>query len=60
MIHSYPTEPIPSGKQGKVEFSLELPERGGHVETSFVIVSNAKPQSTILVEVRANVLTKDR
>jgi len=58
-IHSYPTEPIPSGKQGKIEFSLELPERSGHVKTSFVIVSNAQPQKVVLVEVTANILTEN-
>ena len=60
VIQSYPKEPIPLGKQGKIEFSLDLSKRHDIIETSFAIVSNAEPQKVVVVKVTANVLTEDK
>jgi hypothetical protein len=49
-----------SGKQGKIEFSLDISKRHGTVETSFVIVSNAESQKAVVVTVTANVLTGEQ
>ena len=56
VIHSYPKEPIPPGKQGKIEFSLDLSRQRGNVDTSFIIVSNVESQKAVLVKVTANIL----
>ena len=58
VIQSYPKEPIPSGKQGKIEFTLNISHMLGDVRTSFIIISNAKPQEIALVRVIANVLAE--
>ena len=55
---SYTKEPIPPGKQGKVEFTLNISHMQGGVETSLIIISNAKPQVAAVVRVTANVLAE--
>lgn len=58
IIHFYTSEPIPPGKQGKIDFSLNLENKQGKMRTSFVILSNAKPDSVVAVNVTANVLSE--
>ena len=60
VVHSYPAEPIPPGKQGKIDFSLDITEKQGNFGTSFLIISNAKPQEVAEVQVTANVLVEKR
>jgi hypothetical protein len=60
VIHSYTKEPIPSGKQGIIDFSLNISQMKDSVTTSFIIVSNAKPQSAAVVRVTANILTEEQ
>ena len=59
-IHSFPKKPIPPGRQGNIVFSLGHSKRNGPMETSFVIVSNAKPQQVAVIEVTANIHTDDQ
>jgi hypothetical protein len=59
-IHSYPKESIPPGKQEKIVFSLNILQMQGNVETSFIIISNAKSQKIAVVKVTANVVTEDK
>ena len=56
VVLSYPKESIPPGKQAKIVFSLNMSQMQGGVETSFIIISNAKPQEVAVVRVTANVL----
>jgi hypothetical protein len=58
VVQSYPKEPIPPGKQGKIEFTLNITHMQGNVDTSFIIISNAKPQEVAVVRVAANVLAE--
>ena len=58
VVQSYSKEPIPPGKQAKIVFSLDVSQMQGSVETSFIIVSNAKPQEVAVVRVVANVLAE--
>jgi len=60
VIHSSPKEPITPGKQEKIEFSMDISKRRGNFETSFIIISNAKPQEFAVVKVTANVLTAEQ
>lgn len=58
VIQSYPKEPIPPGKQGIIEFTLDVSHMRDNIETSFIIISNAKPQEVAVVKVAANVMTE--
>jgi Protein of unknown function (DUF1573). len=55
-IRSYPRKPIPPGKRGEIEFSLDNAKDRGRIKTSFIIVSNVRKQKMIIVEVTANIM----
>ena len=59
-VHSYPKEPIPPGKQGNIDFTLNISTNQGKIEMPFIIISNAEPQKVVVVEVTANVLPEDK
>ena len=60
IVQSYTKEPIRSGKQGKIEFSLNISKRHGKFETSFAVISNVESQKAVVVNVTANVLTESQ
>jgi len=60
VIESFTKEPISPGKQGKIEFSLDLSRNRGDVETTFAVVSNGENQKVVVVRVSANILTENQ